>query len=41
VDRCWSQKKRFIKADEMQQAQAAYDHARETYRQLLAECIAD
>ena len=37
VDRCWSQKERFIRADEMQNAKAAYDHARNVYRQILAE----
>jgi hypothetical protein len=38
VDRCWEQKQRFIKADETADAKAAYDHARQTYRQLVAEC---
>ena len=38
VDRCWSQKQRFIKADELAEAKAAYDHARGTYRRLLEEC---
>ena len=38
VNKCWSQKQRFIKPDEMADAQAAYDHARDTYRQLLEEC---
>ena len=38
VDKCWSQKQRFIKADEMADAKAAYAHARETYRRLLEEC---
>jgi hypothetical protein len=37
VDQCWSQKKRFYKEPEMQDAIAAYDHAREVYRQRLAE----
>jgi hypothetical protein len=37
VDQCWSQKKRFIKAAEMNDAVAAYDHARKTYRQRLSE----
>jgi len=41
VDQCWSQKQRFIKADEMDQAKQDYDHARETYKKLLAECEAD
>lgn len=38
VDRCWSQKERFIKPDELEDARQAYDHARVTYRRLLAEC---
>ncbi len=37
VDRCWSQKERFIAAKEMADAKAAYAHARETYRKLVAE----
>lgn len=41
VDRCWSQKQRFIKADELEQAKRDYDHARTVYRQLLAECEMD
>jgi hypothetical protein len=38
VDQCWSQKQRFIKADEMEDAKAAYEHARQAYRKILAEC---
>ena len=41
VDQCWSQKERFIRASEMGDAQAAYAHARSTYRQRLAECTVD
>jgi hypothetical protein len=41
VDQCWSQKERCLKADEQEQAKAAYAHARETYRRLLTECEAD
>lgn len=37
VDQCWSQKERFIKPDEMDDAKKAYEHARQTYRKLLAE----
>lgn len=37
VDQCWSQKERFIKPEEMDGAQKAYDHARQTYRRLIAE----
>jgi hypothetical protein len=38
VDRCWQQKQRFIKSDEMAEAKQAYEHARQTYTQLVAEC---
>ena len=38
VDQCWSQKERFIKADELDQAKVDYAHAREVYQRLLAEC---
>ncbi len=41
VDRCWSQKERFIKPDELADARAAYDHARNIYRERLAECKAN
>ena len=37
VDQCWSQKKRFIKADEMADAEAAYNHARKAYQRLLSQ----
>jgi hypothetical protein len=40
VDKCWAEKERFIKADEMAAAKEAYEHARSTYRSLLAECQA-
>jgi hypothetical protein len=38
VERCWQQKERFIKSDELADAKQAYEHARETYRNLVAEC---
>ena len=38
VDKCWGQKERFIKADELADAREAYEHARTTYRRLLGEC---
>jgi hypothetical protein len=38
VERCWQQKERFIKTDEMADAKEAYEHARQTYRQLVTEC---
>jgi hypothetical protein len=41
VDKCWEQKERFIKASEMADAKAAYEHARSTYRRLLNECSAE
>jgi hypothetical protein len=41
VDQCWSQKQRFIAPNEMDDAKAAYDHAREAYRKILAECDVD
>ena len=37
VDQLWSQKRRFIQNSEMAQAISAYEHARKTYRQRLAE----
>ena len=37
VDQCWSQKQRFIKAEEMEQAKADYQHARDVYKKRLAE----
>jgi hypothetical protein len=38
VNRCWEQKERFIKADELADARQAYEHAREVYRQRVEEC---
>jgi hypothetical protein len=40
VDKCWVEKERFIKPDELADAKAAYEHARTTYRRLAAECQA-
>lgn len=37
VDQCWSQKQRFINPSEMEDAKAAYEHAREAYRRILNE----
>jgi hypothetical protein len=37
VNQCWTQKARQIKASELEAARAAYDHARDVYRQRLAE----
>lgn len=41
VDQCWSQKQRFIKPEEMDDAKQAYAHAREAYRKILSECETD
>ena len=41
VDQCWSQKEQFIAAAELDDAKAAYAHAREVYRQRLGESLAD
>lgn len=37
VDQCWTQKAPKISARELPDARQAYDHARETYRKLIAE----
>jgi hypothetical protein len=37
VDQCWSQKERFIKLGELEQAKADYEHARRTYQRLISE----
>jgi hypothetical protein len=41
VDQCWSQKEKFIKANELEVAKLAYAHARTTYQKLLADCEQD
>ena len=41
VDQCWSQKERFIRAEEHADAVSAYEHARQVYRRLLAETEVD
>ncbi len=41
VEQCWSQKQKFIKTDEMDQAKADYAHAREVYQRLLSECVTE
>jgi hypothetical protein len=38
VDQCWSQKEKLIAPAELDDARAAYEHARQTYRRRLAEC---
>jgi hypothetical protein len=41
VERCWSQKERFIRAVEMVDTKAAYEHARNVYRNILVESVED
>jgi len=41
VDQCWSQKERFIKAKEMEDAKTAYAQAKEIYQRLVSECEED
>ena len=41
VDRCWSQKQRFYAAAEMDDAKAAYEHARQVYRRIVEESTND
>ncbi len=41
VDQCWSQKEKFMKGAEIDQAKAAYAHARQVYERLLSESAAD
>jgi len=38
VDQCWSQKQRFIAPNEMEDAKAAYQHARQVYQRIAKEC---
>jgi len=38
VSQCWTQKAPKISKTELPEAKAAYDHAREVYAQLIAEC---
>ena len=37
VEKCWEEKEQFIDEDEMADAVAAYDHAREVYRRIIEE----
>jgi hypothetical protein len=41
VDQCWSQKEKFIKANEQEEARLAYAHARATYQKILGESEID
>ena len=40
VNQCWTQKAPKIAPAELEEARAAYDHAREVYRRLIAESSA-
>jgi hypothetical protein len=37
VDQCWKEKQQFYAAVEMEDAKAAYEHARQVYRTILSE----
>jgi len=39
VENCWEQKERFLKDDEIEEAKAAYDHARTVYSERLTESL--
>ena len=41
VDQCWSQKEKFIKPNEMEDAKFAYNHARAAYQKILGESEQD
>ncbi len=41
VEQCWKSKERTYKASELEDARAAYDHARKEYRRLLSESNVD
>ncbi len=39
VEKCWSQKERFISKNELKDARSAYDHARAEYKKRIEECV--
>ncbi|MEQ1902565.1 MAG: CehA/McbA family metallohydrolase [Pirellulaceae bacterium] len=41
VEQCWGQKQRFFPPEEMEDAVAAYDHARQVYRKIIEESPKD
>jgi hypothetical protein len=41
LDRCWEQKVKAIREKERPEAEAAYEHARQEYRKILAECAGE
>ena len=40
-DKCWEQKKRAIKPNELKEAEEAYEHARKEYRKILQESVGE
>src|SRR5262249_46659421 len=41
IDKCWANKAPRIRATERPAAEKAYEEAREAYRKILAECVAE
>jgi hypothetical protein len=41
VDRCWKEKQQFYAAAEQDEAAKAFEHAREVYRRIVSESVAD
>ena len=41
VDQCWLQKRQFIRTADLDDALAAYEHARQEYRRVIGESVAD
>jgi hypothetical protein len=41
VDQCWSQKQRFMRGQELEEARQAYEHARQTYQRIVGESDRD
>jgi hypothetical protein len=41
VDQCWSQKQRFYAPAEMDDAKAAYEHARQAYHKIIEQSPRD
>ena len=39
VEKCWTQKERFISKNELEDARLAYDHARNEYQKRIEECV--
>ena len=39
VEKCWQEKEQFYDEDEMEDAIAAYDHARNVYKEIIEESL--